>query len=101
MAERAHGHGYRLYWSTWLSLLIITVLMIAFEVFHVPRLLMVLTLVTFMLIKASFIAGNFMHLRFERFTLVLIVVVGLLLTGAVLFALISPDGVRLLHLSSP
>lgn len=96
--ERAHG-GYRLYWVTWVWLLVLTVFMIGFELLHLPRLFLVLSLVAFMLIKAAFIAGNFMHLRFERLNLIMIVVVGLLVTGVVLFALIYPDGIRVLRLS--
>jgi cytochrome c oxidase subunit IV len=100
MAEKEHAHGgYRLYWVTWFWLLILTILMIGFEVLHMPRFFLVLALVVFMLTKAAFIAGNFMHLRFERLNLIVTVIVGLLITGAVLFALISPDGLRVLHLS--
>ena len=48
-----------------------------------------------MLTKASIIGANFMHLRRERVPLILTVVVGLLVTGAVLFALIAPDALRI------
>lgn len=100
MAEKEHAHGgYRLYWVTWLWLLILTIFMIGFEVLHLPRLFLVLALVVFMLTKAAFIAGNFMHLRFERLNLIVTVAVGLLITGAVLFVLIYPDGLRVLQLS--
>ena len=48
-----------------------------------------------MLTKASIIGANFMHLRSERLPLVLTVVVGLLVTGLILFALIAPDAARI------
>jgi len=95
-----HPKGYRLYWVTWGWLLAITIIMLVVDFMHFPRVFLVLALVVFMLVKASMIAGNFMHLRFERLNLIVTVAVGLLVTGAVLFAFISPDGVRVLHLSS-
>ncbi|MCS7311815.1 MAG: cytochrome C oxidase subunit IV family protein [Acidobacteria bacterium] len=100
MAATEHTHGgYRLYWVTWLWLLILTIFMLGFEVLRMPRFFMVLALIVFMLVKAAFIAGNFMHLRFERLNLIVTVAVGLLITGAVLFVLIYPDGLRVLQLS--
>ena len=41
------------------------------------------------------IAANFMHLRFERASLVVTVVVGLLVTGAILYILIAPEAARI------
>ena len=89
-------HGYGLYFKTWLILLFATLVMLGVEYFHLPRITMVLALVAFMLIKASLIAGNFMHLRFERRTLLIAVATGLLITGAVMFFLMATDGFRLL-----
>ena len=97
MEQETHG-GYRLYWKTWGILLVLTLVMLVVEVLHLPRLLMVLALVAFMLVKAAMIAGNFMHLRFEHWTLVATVALGLLLTGTIMFALMAPDGLRILAL---
>ena len=47
-----------------------------------------------MLVKASIIAANFMHMRFERIALAWMVVIGLLINGAILFGLIVPDALR-------
>jgi cytochrome c oxidase subunit IV len=55
----------------------------------------VLFMLLAMMTKAAIIAGNFMHLRSERLPLVMTVVVGLLVVGAILFALIAPDAVRI------
>ena len=52
-------------------------------------------MVAAMLTKASIIGGNFMHLKFERSGLVLTVIVGLVVTGAILYVLIVPDAVRI------
>lgn len=93
--------SYRTYWVAWSILLVLTVLMIAAEGATLPRVVIVLLLVTAMLAKATLIAGWFMHLRFERAALVLSVVGATLATAAFLFFLIAPDGVSMLRLAPP
>jgi caa(3)-type oxidase subunit IV len=90
-AEKAHGSPYKIYWVTWGILLVITVAMLLAEKFHLPRLFLVLFLVVFMLVKATMITGNFMHLRYEQRTLAFIVGAGLLVTSAILFSFITPE----------
>jgi cytochrome c oxidase subunit IV len=51
----------------------------------------VLFLLVFMLVKATMIGGNFMHLRYEQRNLAFIVAAGLLVTSAILFAFITPE----------
>jgi len=92
MTEAAKAHGpYRIYWVTWGILLVITVAMLGAEKFHFPRLFLVLFLLVFMLVKATMIGGNFMHLRYEQRNLAFIVAAGLLVTSAILFAFITPE----------
>jgi cytochrome c oxidase subunit IV len=91
MSERATGNPYRVYWITWVILLIITVLMLLAEKFHMPRWFLVLFLVAFMMVKAAMIGGNFMHLRFERRNMAVMVAGGLLITSLILFAFITPE----------
>jgi caa(3)-type oxidase subunit IV len=92
MTEAARVHGpYRIYWITWGILLVITVAMLAAEKFHFSRLFLVLFLLVFMLVKATMITGNFMHLRYEQRTLAFIVGAGLLVTSAILFSFITPE----------
>jgi len=85
----------KVYWITWSVLLTFTLVMVWLDGLSIPRLVFVITMLVAMLAKASLIASNFMHLRFERVSLVLMVVVGLLVTGAVLWVLIVPDAVRI------
>ena len=85
----------RIYWITWLVLLAFTVVMLWMDSVSIPRSAFVAFMLVAMLTKASIIGANFMHLRFERTPLVLIVVLGLLVTGAVLYVLIVPDAVRI------
>jgi cytochrome c oxidase subunit IV len=92
MTEAAKAHGpYRIYWVTWGILLVITVAMLVAEKFHFPRLFLVLFLIVFMLVKATMITGNFMHLRYEQRNLAFIVGAGLLVTSAILFSFITPE----------
>jgi caa(3)-type oxidase subunit IV len=93
MTETATGHGspYKIYWVTWGILLVITVAMLVAEKFHMPRVFLVLFLVVFMLVKATMITGNFMHLRYEQRSLAFIVAAGLLVTSAILFSFITPE----------
>jgi cytochrome c oxidase subunit IV len=67
--------------------------MLAAEKFHFPRIFLVLFLVVFMLVKATMITGNFMHLRYEQRNLAFIVGAGLLLTSAILFSFITPESI--------
>ena len=83
------------YWVTWSVLLVLTLGMLWADSAGVPRLPFVIGMLAAMLVKASVIGANFMHLRAERAGLVLTVVVGLLGLGTVLYILIVPDAVRI------
>jgi cytochrome c oxidase subunit IV len=67
----------------------------------IPRAAMVVLLLTAMLVKASLIGAHFMHLRFERLWLAIAVTVGLLVNGAILFALIAADAARIGRMVRP
>ena len=101
MAQDASGVGSSPYWRIWFVLLVLTLVMVFIDQSPLTRNLLVLVLVVVMLVKVSLIAGYFMHLRFEKWNLILVVLVGLLITGLLLFALIAPDGMRILDLSRP
>lgn len=100
MAKAPEVVSYKVYWVTWFVLLVITIGMILIGSAFTPKLLLVLALLEGMFVKASLISGYFMHLRFEKLTLILVVAVGILFTASVLFFLIAPDGMRILRLSS-
>ena len=85
------SNPYRIYFTTWIILLVITVLMLASESMHMPHWFLLVYLLGFMAVKAAMIGGNFMHLRYEDSKLVLIVVLGLAVTSLVLLAFITPD----------
>ena len=87
----AAGNPYRIYRITWIILLIITMAMLAAEALHLPRLFLIVFLVAFMMVKATMIAGNFMHLRYERPSLALTVAAGILVTSLILYSFISRE----------
>ena len=92
MSETAPGQSpYKIYWITWGILLVITVAMLAAEAFHMPRIVLVVFLLAFMMVKAAMIGGNFMHLRFEKSNLGLMVFAGIMVTTLILFLYITPE----------
>lgn len=101
MKQGASGNPYRVYWVTWVILLFITVAMLMAEKFHLPRLFLVLFLLAFMMVKATMIAGNFMHLRFEKRNLAFMVAAGILLTSLILFSVITPESWHVKELGRP
>jgi caa(3)-type oxidase subunit IV len=93
MSDTTHGGSspYKVYWVTWVILLIITVLMLVAERFHMPRGFLIVFLLAFMMVKAVMIGGNFMHLRFERRNLAIMVASGILVTSLILYLFITPE----------
>jgi cytochrome c oxidase subunit IV len=88
--------GLKTYWTTWGLLLGLTLVMIVLDQTPMTRQLFILLMLAAMLVKATLIAGTFMHLRAEHAALVWMVLVGLFATGAVLYGLILPDAFRIL-----
>jgi cytochrome c oxidase subunit IV len=100
VSDAAHGgNPYRVYLITWAILLVITVAMLGAELFHLPRIFLILFLVVFMMVKASMIAGNFMHLRFERRNLSWMVGAGILVTSLILYTFITPESLHVRNAS--
>ena len=101
MSEHAPGaNPYKIYWVTWGILLVITVAMLGAEMFHLPRWFLVLFLLAFMMVKAAMIGGNFMHLRFERRNLAVMVTAGIVVTSLILYLFITPEARHVLQHSS-
>jgi cytochrome c oxidase subunit IV len=98
MSENS-AHPYRVYWVTWGILLVITVGMLAAEKFHMPKWFLITFLLTFMAVKAVMIAGTFMHLRFEKRNLAVMVGAGIVVTSLILYAYVSQETARIMHLT--
>jgi cytochrome c oxidase subunit IV len=94
---QAGASPYRIYWVTWAILLVITLAMLAAEEFHMPRWFLLVFLLIFMMVKAVMIAGNFMHLRFEKRNLAVMVGLGILATSLILYGFVSRESVHVLQ----
>ncbi len=76
--------SYKSYWIAWFVLLMITLAMVSIG--NKPVLALGMT------VKALVIALFFMHLAFEKKSLIYSVGIGILVTTAVLVVLLVPDG---------
>ncbi|MDP6539840.1 MAG: hypothetical protein QF903_02325 [Planctomycetota bacterium] len=83
MSQNA-SHSYGSYWIAWFVLLLITLAMVFIGSKPV--------LAAGMVVKAAIIAMFFMHLAFEKKSLVYTVLIGIFATTAVLVVLVAPDG---------
>jgi cytochrome c oxidase subunit IV len=92
---------YRTYWIAWGALLALTLTMVVLDSAPLPPVLFAVVMATAMLVKASIIAAYFMHLRFERWGLVLAIVLGLPMNAAILYLLIVPDARRTFEMLHP
>jgi caa(3)-type oxidase subunit IV len=95
----AQAKPYRIYWITWILLLFITTAMLAAEEFHMPRWFLIPFLLAFMMVKAVMIGGNFMHLRYEKRNLAIMVFAGIMVTSLILFGYIAPESANVLSKS--
>ena len=88
--ESRGGHAHPNYVGIWVWLLVLTVIEVAVLYLHLPRPLLISTLLILAVTKASLVAMYFMHLKFERRTLGLIAITPLVLCVLLVFALL-PD----------
>ena len=95
MSDGDPRRGFAFYLRVWAILLGLTLIMIAVDRADLRFGFLAAALLAAMLIKASLIAGYFMHLRFEGRLLVWSVVTGLFGLGLILYLLLIPDGLRI------
>ncbi|MDX6612456.1 MAG: cytochrome c oxidase subunit [Blastocatellia bacterium] len=100
-AEAEHFAGSnRLFISIWIWLLVITGVEVFLGYIHLPLFYMLTILMGLSIIKAALIVAYFMHLRFERLTLVLTLIPALVLCICLLSAFF-PDSFRSFGLRDP
>ena len=93
-AEHVHFEGgTKLFMNVLLGLLVLTIIEVVLAYVHVPLTLMLIILIGLSLIKAALIMAYFMHLRFERLSLVLTLVPALVVCICLLF-IVFPDSFR-------
>jgi cytochrome c oxidase subunit 4 len=93
---REHVHfegGTKLFLNVLLGLLALTVIEVFLAYIHVPLTIMLTILIGLSLIKAAMIIAYFMHLRFERMSLVLTLIPTLVVCICLLF-IVFPDSYR-------
>jgi caa(3)-type oxidase subunit IV len=106
-AEGHAGHGEhefegtnRLFITVWVALLLLTALEVLLAYEQVDPALMLVIVMGASIIKAALIMAYFMHLRFERLSLVLTLVPAMVVCLC-LMMIIFPDSKRLLHHRPP
>ena len=97
MSEAGNTHGYKIYWILWAVLLVLTVTMITIEGADLNAGLAAVLLLMGSAVKATLIIFYYMHLRFEKFGLVLIVLVGIFVTSILMFVVPAYDGTQILE----
>ena len=100
MAENTeHGHGASNRQNTfiWVWLLVLTAIEVFLAYIHLNMTLMLIILMGLSIIKAALIVAYFMHLKFERLSLVLTIVPTLIVLFC-LFAVLFPDSFRIVNL---
>jgi cytochrome c oxidase subunit 4 len=95
-AETAHGTT-KLYVSVWLWLVAMTLIEVFLAYEHVPLKLMLVLLLGLSFIKAALIVSYFMHLRWERMSLVL-TLIPIAVVCLCLMMIFFPDSFRLYEL---
>jgi len=88
------------YGMVWVALLVLTLVELWVAQSGMPKVGVVVSLCALALVKAGMVAAYFMHLKFERYALILIVLVPLLLSG-ILYIGLMPDSTTHPHWLPP
>jgi cytochrome c oxidase subunit 4 len=94
-SEQQHVQGKRLFLFVWFWLLALTGGEVFLAYQDLPLKIMLIILMTLSIIKASLIISYFMHLRYERRSLVLTLMPALVFVLGMMFV-VFPDSIRLL-----
>lgn len=90
MSDHTADHAEPNYWMVWAALLVLTLAEVGVIYIQMPRALMVISLCAMALTKAALVAAYFMHLKFEKNALILVVLSPLVLS-AILYIGLVPD----------
>lgn len=95
--ENPASNLYGVFWKTWGVLLTLTAIMVFVDVMEMPRIILLLILLGAMLTKAFLIASRFMGLAQEKLAVFVGIAFSLLFLGGILYFLMMPDGLAVLH----
>src|SRR5215472_6422941 len=95
--DHEHVGSARLFINVWIALLAITFFEVFLAYINMRKDVMLIILMGGSIVKAALIMAYFMHLRFERLSLVLTLVPAMVVC-LTLLAIFFPDSFRLYHL---
>ena len=93
---QAHGPTTKLFMWVWIWLVIITGVEVFLAYEHLPAVTMLLLLISMSVVKAGLIVSYFMHLRYEKVSLIWTLIPATIFCIGMM-TVIFPDGIRLLH----
>jgi cytochrome c oxidase subunit 4 len=98
VTSKTDDHAEPDYWMVWLALAVLTIVELLVAQVQSPgtRAFVIFSLCALALVKAALVAAYFMHLKFERSALILIVLSPLLLSGILYIGLV-PDAITHIH----
>jgi len=82
----------------WFGLVAITFLEVFLAYMQLPATLMLSVLVVLSLVKAALIMSFFMHLKYEKFSLVLLLIPAMIFCISMMFIFFFPEAIRLLQM---
>jgi len=100
VTHHTHEHAEPNYWMVWAALLVLTLVELWVAKAPMLKAAIIISLVTLALAKAALVAGYFMHLKFERWALILVVLSPLVLSG-ILYVGLVPDATNPSHWLPP
>ncbi len=96
MTGKTKDHAEPNYWMVWLALAILTVIELLVARVQGARAFVIFSLCALALAKAALVAAYFMHLKFEKYALILVVLSPLVLSG-ILYVGLVPDAITHIH----
>jgi cytochrome c oxidase subunit 4 len=96
VTTQTNDHAEPNYWMVWLALAVLTVVELLVAQVQGARPFVIFSLCALALAKAAMVAAYFMHLKFEKYALILIVLSPLLLSG-ILYVGLVPDAITHIH----
>ena len=100
-AELTHEHAVgttKLFATVWVWLLLLTIVEVYLAYLRLPVTIMITILVGLSLIKAALIISYFMHMRFERLGLFLLLIPAMVFCICMMLIMFFPDSIRLMQL---
>jgi cytochrome c oxidase subunit 4 len=97
-AEESHGASTGLNIAVWIGLVAITFLEVFLAYEELQPTVMLTVLVILSVIKAAMIMSIFMHLKYEKFSLVLLLIPATIFCIMMMFIFFFPEALRLLQM---